>query len=597
MFIRSGVTYKSLEPIQPPIELPDLVVLSGLNGAGKSQLLVAISQNLVVLTEEDTQLQPAKLVDHNTLAPNDSVTVSPESLRRSMQDLANRYTNYRNLKNQQPGLTLPGIMQDQRLIKILQKIADNAQKDVESLTSDDLFYHYPLEDSYGQMDIFHQNFSTLFKRYQIKQFENDVNQFRNQKYGGIKFLSDEEFLEKYGEPPWLFVNKIIAEANLDYHINSPENLHAEAPFVLKLVNDLNGAEINFSDLSSGEKVIMSLALSLYNSKFDLEFPKVLLMDEPDSHLHPSMTKKFLDVIQNVFIGEKGVKVILTTHSPSTVALAPESSLFLMNKTAPRITKTTKDYALRILTSGVPTLSINYENRRQVFVESKYDVAFYEKVYEKLREKLIPEISINFISSGVGGQGSCEQVEEIVNTLTGYGNRSIYGIIDWDTRNNGNEFVKVLGKGKRYSIENYIFDPIFLSAFLLREKFIDRATLGLKEGVRYTDFSSLDNLQLQSIADFIANQAKAKLDSPPDILCQETVYVGGQKINIPSWFLRMHGHTLENLIQETFPQLKRYRGKGELKREIINKVIDDIPDFISEDVLLVLHEIQNFERYR
>src|SRR5207247_9494265 len=121
---------------------------------------------------------------------------------------------------------------------------------------------------------------------------------------------------------------------------------------------------------------MSLALSLYNSNFDIEFPKIRLMNEPDAHLHHSMTRKFLDVIQNVFVNEKGVKVIMTTHSPSTVALAPEESIFLMNKTTPRIAKANKDEALRILTSGVPTLSINYENRRQVFVESKYDVEFY-----------------------------------------------------------------------------------------------------------------------------------------------------------------------------------------------------------------------------
>ena len=54
---------------------------------------------------------------------------------------------------------------------------------------------------------------------------------------------------------------------------------------------------------------MSLALALYNSNFDIQFPKVLLMDEPDALLHPSMSKKFLDVIKEIFVIQKGVKVI------------------------------------------------------------------------------------------------------------------------------------------------------------------------------------------------------------------------------------------------------------------------------------------------
>ena len=94
----------------------------------------------------------------------------------------------------------------------------------------------------------------------------------------------------------------------------------------------------------------------------------------------------------------------------------------MNKTEPRIVKTNKDKAISILTSGVPSLSITYENRRQVFVESKYDVIFYEKIYQKIKHKLEEEISINFISSGVGGNGNSAQVVDVVTQVSGYGNK-------------------------------------------------------------------------------------------------------------------------------------------------------------------------------
>ena len=150
----------------------------------------------------------------------------------------------------------------------------------------------------------------------------------------------------------------------------------------------------------------------------------------------------------------------------------------MNKTSQRIEKTTKDKALKVLTDGIPSFSINYENRRQVFVESPLDVIFYEGLYNRLSKHLEPEISLSFISSGESRTdkngakiSNCGQVENIVSTLRSAGNKFIWGIIDWDGKNKGSEFVVVLGNGNRYSIENYLFVPILLSALLLREKLL------------------------------------------------------------------------------------------------------------------------------
>ena len=97
--------------------------------------------------------------------------------------------------------------------------------------------------------------------------DNEYRQYRNQTKGHteIRFLLKEEFVNTFGEAPWEFVNKIIKEASLDYHINSPANSHRDAPFELKLVNNFNNTEIQFGDLSSGEKVLMPLALALYYS--------------------------------------------------------------------------------------------------------------------------------------------------------------------------------------------------------------------------------------------------------------------------------------------------------------------------------------------
>lgn len=593
MRISSSSKYKSLPPI-PELALPDFVVLYGVNGAGKTHLLQALSnsQLMRIIDDNGVDLIRRKFVDTNILAPNNSSVVSWDNLKQFPLNAYNLYNGYKQNKQNNPGFTLHNVTGDPRHHKLFSTITRLANKELDELSPEDIYDYYPMFDGMENNDVFSQNFSQLFKRYQVRKLENEFKEFRHQKDSTVRFLSEEEFIKRHGEAPWDFVNKIIKEAKLDYHINSPVNQDRDTPFELKLINEINDAEINFSDLSGGEKVLMSLALSLYNSNFDMEFPQILLMDEPDAPLHPSMTKQFLQVLENVFVKGKNVRVILTTHSPSTVALAPEHSLFQMNKNAPRISKTTKDRAISILTSGVPSLSINYENRRQVFVESKNDVKFYEKIYQKLRSKVIDEISLNFISSGVNGQGNSDQVKTIVNQLSSYGNKSIYGIVDWDCTNTGNNYVKVLGQGSRYSIENYIFDPLILAAFLLREKVISRTDIGLHESENYTDFTNFDSTKLQAIADFIINELKNYSDEQVSVNVKQSDLVNGERISIPEWYLTCKGHDLETRIKEKFKPLNKYRGEGDLKNEVIETVIDDIPLILSTDLVGLLLSIQN-----
>lgn len=593
MKIKLSSEFLSLGPFEIT-ELPNLIVLSGINGSGKTHLLRGIATGNIIKVFDDNgkELIHKKFITAYGLSPTNEQSVGWDSIKQKVMEALQLFKRISTSFKQHPDYKINQITGDKRWQRIFQKIADNSNKEFKDLKENDILEHYPLEDEERKRDIFYQNLSLLFKAYQVKQFDNDVNEFRNKKHGNISFLSKEDFIKTYGKPPWELVNKIIEEANLDYYIKSPETDHRDVPYELKLINKINGAEIQFSDLSGGEKVLMSLALALYNSSFDYDFPDVLLMDEPDAPLHPSMAKQFLKVIENVFVNENNVKVIMTTHSPSTVALAKDESLFQMNKNSPRLIPTTKDKALKILTSGVPSLSVNYENRRQVFVESKFDAYIYENIYRKLRDYLTPEISLNFISSGVGGQGDCNQVKEVVNKLSSFGNKSIYGIIDWDLTNNGNEYVKVLGLNKRYSIENYIFDPILLGVFLLREKFITRDKFNLKESESFTVISGFSETRLQEFVNIVLGTIKKNIEEPIEESKEESILINGSKLQLPKWFLRTQGHKLEQVIKTTFKQLERFQREGELKNQIIDKVIDEMPNMVSIDILNVFKSIQN-----
>ncbi len=120
---------------------------------------------------------------------------------------------------------------------------------------------------------------------------------------------------------------------------------------------------------------MGLVVWLYSSQHHKRFPRLLLMDEPDAHLHPSMTRHFLSVVKDVLVDKYGVRTILTTHSPSTIALAPFDSIFEMSRGSERIVPSaSKARTIGLLTSGLVTVSAT---TRYVLVEDETDVAFYE----------------------------------------------------------------------------------------------------------------------------------------------------------------------------------------------------------------------------
>ena len=56
----------------------------------------------------------------------------------------------------------------------------------------------------------------------------------------------------------------------------------------------------------------------------------------------------------------------------------------------------------------------------------------------------------------------------MNDLWKAGNKTVYGIIDYDGKNNPSERIKILGGGSRYAIDNYLMDPLVLSMLFLDE---------------------------------------------------------------------------------------------------------------------------------
>ena len=90
-----------------------------------------------------------------------------------------------------------------------------------------------------------------------------------------------------------------------------------------MTNRSTGAQYDLDSLSSGEMVLMTLCLVSFNQYLGRRRPKLLLLDELDALLHPSMVAALVRTLKTLFV-TRGTKVLMTSHSPMTVAALDES---------------------------------------------------------------------------------------------------------------------------------------------------------------------------------------------------------------------------------------------------------------------------------
>lgn len=381
----------SIESFQP-VELPDFTVLTGVNGSGKSHLLDAIEKRKIVL--QGLENGSIVLFNYETFKLENEGAFNGQQLAQEREQAwafheqqikpkANSWKsgfgqNYEQVKQQCKeekksiwslatdiaapykqklkgyfrGNNLKGNAQAQGIYSLAKKLPYSLDEiDREQFIS--LYKPFAFKN-----DFLPHQLGKIFWDYYVKYRSNQINEFENEKHGkNYPVLTEEEFYHTHGEKPWVLVNRILETFDsLKYEVNSPEGADYFGNFQLKLKHlEKPGLEVDFASLSSGERILMALVASVYKSSSDSNFPDVLLLDEVDASLHPSMMQNMLQVIRDIFL-QQGVKVILVSHSPTTIALAPEESIYVMNRSgANRVVKKSKNEALSILTEGFATL--------------------------------------------------------------------------------------------------------------------------------------------------------------------------------------------------------------------------------------------------
>ena len=232
------------------------------------------------------------------------------------------------------------------------------------LTHDDI-----MGASHYEGDTLTNTISAVFAAYKAEQFIWAHKQIETTLVGFDSLIA--EYRTKY-PPPWENLREILSalreaagyDGLFDFDFSDPDDLqlhmgnYERFTFKAEMTNRTTGAQYELSSLSSGEKVLMALCLASFNQYLGRRRPKLLLLDELDAVLHPSMIVALVETLKTLFL-PKGTKVLMTSHSPMTVAALDEADIFRVVRTGGSVdvSHATKSEAINELSEGLATVDV------------------------------------------------------------------------------------------------------------------------------------------------------------------------------------------------------------------------------------------------
>lgn len=222
-----------------------------------------------------------------------------------------------------------------------------------------------------------------------------------------------------------------------------------------------GVEHSVNDLSSGEQEVLGL---MYFIRRLSARGGILLIDEPELHLHPALQRSLFSVIESV---AERAQIWVSTHSPKLVTAAPLNAILHVvsptGKSDNQIRRASDEVAKEVLLSDLGMHPIDLlQNDIGVVVEGPTDV-------ERLQLLFPVELGRALMYQA----GSADAVERVCNTLSNTG-----WILPWvcirDRDLKTEDEVQILQSRypelfvwQRRSLENHFLDPELISLTLRR----------------------------------------------------------------------------------------------------------------------------------
>ncbi|MDD4705783.1 MAG: hypothetical protein PHS24_01025 [Bacilli bacterium] len=365
----------------------NLILISGINGAGKSQLLESIQNGNSEIYINNKRIFLNNIIKYsfkdNISLPNfgyydyESVKQYNQIILNIYHNYKSLYTSYQSIKTSNPqniqvmlgierGMTEDNYYENNLNSSISIRNPNNHNSSIsKNISKNSIKEIIDTLKTVHPTDFFEISDSEVLKcipidfilRFEREEIDDITRIFSEScrtreiikgKYAMIPdTFNNKEWLKT---APWTEINELFAKLNFNYRF--PDDFEYNIPFLKEEpqlyafendILDLNKKR-SINDLSDGEKSILRLVITTYDRKND-NVTKLLLLDEYDAVLNPSLINNYYTVIKEYYIN-KGIVVMLTTHSSATIALAPEETsfyeIFRQENESPKIIKVSSE---------------------------------------------------------------------------------------------------------------------------------------------------------------------------------------------------------------------------------------------------------------
>ena len=421
--IKTTTPYLSIQKGFEWNDIPQFAIITGVNGVGKTHLL-SVMKDEKHIDVTDPHGGAKRLILSSSVKNDLNIDGLIKYKNNTTQRLAQRKQYMDSIKDYNDTITQTKLKKTETNDKIRLQQLDNRiisyQDHITHYTREinNLFtYAYDEElstllSSLGKKEIeeisddeIRENASPYFNTLtEIEDFEKFIHQENDLYKTKLSFLMDDKKFEaakelSEQEKSYQAINRLFKKYGFDYYemmnpFTKDGTRNGQILFVGK-----NGEEVQYNSLSSGEQMIVKFIIWAMATDIRGNRINTMLLDEPDAHLHPSMCKMMVEILQEITqpkeLGGSGIRVIITTHSPSTVAFAPAGTLYVMEKDENNdriIKQTSTEEAVRILSDGIFTyekaikqftLIAGSSKNNILFVEGKTDINHLNKAIEIL----------------------------------------------------------------------------------------------------------------------------------------------------------------------------------------------------------------------
>jgi len=178
----------------------------------------------------------------------------------------------------------------------------------------------------------------------------------------------------------IFKENSISEILEGYSENIPDTVKASAM--------IEKAKKVFNKLSSGHKIVL---LTLSSLVMRVEERTLVLIDEPEVHLHPPLLAAFTRALSELLINRNGVAII-ATHSPVVLQEVPQTCVWKLrrygtNVVVERLQIECFGENLGVLTSEVFRHEVTESGVHKMLLESVEKLDTFEEVMEEFDNQL------------------------------------------------------------------------------------------------------------------------------------------------------------------------------------------------------------------